>query len=177
MTYVQTQERAARRPKRDKTRRVADDIVTANSLATHLGCSRQNIARLTAEAIIEQRSDGCYDQTASRLKYLAHLRSPERRSARSEAAAEHAKVKTQMLQIRIMERQRKLVRREDVNELLDAMCGMVLTHLSGMGARCSRDMVVRRNIDAVVHQIRTELAQACTRMADERGEPPLDEQD
>ena len=40
--------------------------------------------------------------------------------------------------------------------------GIVLTHLSGMAARCSRDMAVRRNIDAVVHQVRTELAQVCT---------------
>jgi hypothetical protein len=53
------------------------------------------------------------------------------------------------------------------------MCGVVLTHLSGMSARCSRDMAVRREIDRVVHEVRTELAQACTRMADERGEPPL----
>jgi hypothetical protein len=33
-------------------------IVTANGLATHLGMTRQNVARLMAEAIIEQRSDG-----------------------------------------------------------------------------------------------------------------------
>jgi hypothetical protein len=69
-----------------------------------------------------------------------------------------------------------LVRRDDANELLDTVCGVVLTHLSGMAARCSRDMIVRRNIDAVVHQVRTELAQVCLRMADERGEPPLDQQ-
>ena len=37
-------------------------------------------------------------------------------------------------------------------------------------------MVVRRNIDAVVRQVRSELAQVCTKMADERGEPPLDQQ-
>ena len=30
--------------KRDKVRMVADDIVTANSLATHLGMTRQNVA-------------------------------------------------------------------------------------------------------------------------------------
>jgi hypothetical protein len=168
-----TQERRA--AKRDRTRLVPDDIVSANGLATHLGMTRQNVARLTAEAVIEQRSDGCYDQTASRLRYIKHLRSP--RSARSEADAEHTKVKTAMLQLRLMEKQRKLVQREDVNALLDEICGIVLTHLSGMGARCSRDMLVRRNIDAVVHQVRTELAQACTRMADERGEPPLDQQD
>ena len=119
------------RAKRDKIRMVADDIVTANSLATHLGCTRQNIARLTAEAVIEQRSDGHYDQTASRLRYIEHLRTP--RSSRAEADAAHVKVKTEMLQLRMMKRQRKLVRREDANALIDEICGVVLTHLSGMG--------------------------------------------
>ncbi len=71
-----------------------------------------------------------------------------------------------------MEQKRELVRREDVDALIDEICGVVLTHLSGMGARCSRDMVVRREIDAVVHQVRTELAQVAQAMADERGEPP-----
>ena len=133
MTEVMAQDRA---PKRDRVRMVADDIVTANSLATHLGCTRQNIARLTAEAVIEQRSDGHYDQTASRLRYIKHLRTP--RSSRAEADAAHVKVKTEMLQLRMMERQRKLVRREDANALIDEICGVVLTHLSGMAARCSR---------------------------------------
>jgi hypothetical protein len=173
MTQVMTQERAA--PKRDKTRMVADDVVTANSLATHLGCTRQNIARLTAEAIIEQRSDGCYDQTASRLRYIKHLRMP--RSSRAEADAAHVRAKAQILQIKIMQQQRKLVLREDANALIDEMCGVVLTHLSGMAARCSRDMVIRREIDRVVYEVRRELAQVCLKMADERDEPPLDEQD
>jgi len=171
MTQVMTAERAA---KRDKVRMVADDIVTANSLATHLGCTRQNVARLTAEAIIEQRSDGCYDQTASRLKYIKHLRSDARRSPRTQADADHVKVKTEMLQLRLMEKQRKLVRREDADALIDEICGVVLTHLSGMAARCSRDPAIRRGIDAVVLQVRTELAQVCAKMADDAGEPPLD---
>ena len=173
MTQEMTRDRAA---KPDKVHMVADDVVTANSLATHLGCTRQNIARLTAEAIIEQRSDGHFDQTASRLKYIRHLRSDNRRSPRTQADADHVKVKTEMLQLRLMEKQRMLVRREDANALLDEICGVVLTHLSGMAARCSRDMNVRRNIDAVVRQVRSELAQVCTKMADERGEPPLDQQ-
>ena len=172
MTEVMTQNRA---PKRDRVRRVADDIVTANSLATHLGCTRQNIARLTAEAIIEQRGDGCYDQTASRLRYIKHLRSP--RSSRSEADAAHIRAKAEMLQIRIMERQRKLVPREAVDELIDSICGVVLTALSGMGARCTRDLAIRRNIDRVVYEVRTEIANIATKMADERSEPPLDGQD
>ena len=173
MAQTMTRDSAA---KRDKTCMVADDVVTANSLATHLGCTRQNIARLTAEAVIEQRADGCYDQTASRLRYIKHLRSDSRRSPRTQADADHVKVKTEMLQLRLMEKQRMLVLREDAKALIDEICGIVLTHLGGLGARCSRDMIVRRNIDAVVRQVRTELAQVCTVMADERGEPPLDQQ-
>lgn len=70
MTELVTQDHA---PKRDKTRMVADDVVAANSLATHFGCTRQKLARLTAEAVIEQRSDGRYIQAASRLHYIRHL--------------------------------------------------------------------------------------------------------
>jgi hypothetical protein len=113
----------------------------------------------------------------SRVGYLRYLRRERRQSLRAKADAEHAKAKTELLQIRIMERQRKLVRRDDVNELIDAMCCTVLTHLSGMAARCSRDMQVRRNIDAVVMQIGREIAAACLAKADEWNEPPLDEQD
>ena len=54
--------------------------------------------------------------------------------------------KAALLRIRIEEKQRKLVRQDDVNELIDQIAGITLTHLSGMAARCSRDMVVRRNI-------------------------------
>ena len=54
-----TQNRTTKRngAKPDKARMVADDIVTANGLATHLGMTRQNVGLLTANAIIEQRSE------------------------------------------------------------------------------------------------------------------------
>ena len=99
----------------------------------YLGMTRQNVAQLTAAAVIEQRSDGRYDQTASRLRYIAHLRSENRRSPRAEADAAHAQAKTELMRIRIEEQQRQLVRREAVDELIDAMAGTMLTHLVGHG--------------------------------------------
>ena len=169
MTAVQT--RNGKRAKRDRVNRVADDIVSANSLATHLGCTRQNIAWLTAEAVIERRGDGLYDQAASRLKYIKHLRTSSR-TVRSAADAEHVHAKAQMLQIKIMQQQRKLVLREDANALIDEICGIVLMNMSGIGAECSNgDLRVRRHIDAVVHRTRIAIAQVGARMADERNEP------
>ena len=95
---------------------------------------------------------------------------------RREQGPTHVKVKTEMLPIRLLEKRRELVRRADVDALIDGIAGTVLTHLSGMSARCSRDVQVRRNIDAVVMQVRREIAEACSMAADECNEPPLDEQ-
>ena len=68
------------------------------------------------------------------------------------------------------------VRRDAVNQLIDQIAGTVLTHLSGMAARCSNDLTVRRKIDQVVFQVRRESAEACSKMADKNGEPPLEQE-
>jgi hypothetical protein len=165
------------KPKHHKVRMVADDVVTANSLVTHLGMTRQNVARLTAEAVIEQRSDGRYDQTASRLRYIKHLRDEHRRSPRTQADADHVKVNTEMLQLRLMQARRELVRRADVDALIDGIAGVNLTALSSLPARCAPrgDLAIRRSIERIVFEVRTEIANVCKRMADKCGEPPLDD--
>jgi len=40
-----------------------------------------------------------------------------------------------MLQLRLMEKKREQVRMDEVNELIDGICGVVLTHLSSLPAR------------------------------------------
>jgi hypothetical protein len=176
MIEVRTTPPDRSKPKRDKARMVADDVVTANSLATHLGMTRQNVARLTTEAVIEQRSDGCYDQTASRLKYIKHLRSEHQRSPRTQADADHVKVKTEMLQLRLMEKKKELVHMDEVNAMIDDMMGVVLTAMSSMPARCAPrgDLATRRNIEKCVFEVRTEIANIAQAKADAAGEPPLD---
>src|SRR4029453_5098600 len=138
-------------------------------------CSRTHIGKLEAEGVIQRQGDG-FPLDQSRIAYLRFLRRERPQSPRSKADAEHVKAKTEMLQLRLMEKRRELVRRDDVDALLGGIAGVVLTHLSGMSARCSRDLVVRRNIDAVVLQIRREISEACSKKADEWSEPPLGEQ-
>ena len=106
------------------------------------------------------------------------MRRERRQSLRSEADAAHAKAKTELLQIRIMEKHRTLVRRDAVDGLIDQIAGTVLTHLSGMPARCSPrgDLAIRRSIERVVYEVRTEIAAICQQMADKNGEPPLKQQ-
>ncbi|MCP1927383.1 hypothetical protein [Bradyrhizobium elkanii] len=89
------------------------------------------------------------------------------------------KVKTEMPQLRLMEKRRELVRRGDVDGLIGQIAGTVLTHLSSLPVRCAPrgDLAVRRSIERVVFEVRTEIANACQQMADKAGEPPRNEQD
>jgi len=149
--------------------------VSASALALHLDCSRTYVGKLEAEGVIQRQGDG-FPLDQSRVAYLRYLRRERRQSPRAEADADHVKVKTEMLQLRLMEKKKELVRQTDVDEIIDGLVGIVLTKLSGMAARCSRDLQVRRDIDRVMFEIRTEIADAAQAMADKCGEPPLAEQ-
>jgi hypothetical protein len=50
---------------------------------------------------------------------------------------------------------------------------------SGLGGALSRGptLGLRRRAEAVLRELRTEIAEACTKLADEQSEPPLDVQD
>ncbi len=150
--------------------------VSASALALHLDCSRTYIGKLETEGVIQRQGDG-FPLDQSRVGYLRYLRRERRQSPRSEADADFQRAKSELIRLRIAEKQKQLMPREEAAAFFDEMVGLVLTHLSGLSARCSRDLAIRRTIDAVVRQVRREMAEAATRLADQRGEPPLSEQE
>jgi hypothetical protein len=144
--------------------------VSASALALHLDCSRAYIDKLEAEGVIQRQGDG-FPLDESRVAHLRYLRRERRQSPRGEADAEHAKAKATLLRLRIAEKQRQLVPRADFDAVIDDIAGIVLTHLSGMAARCSNDLTVRRKIDAVVYEVRKDMAKVALEMADKNDEP------
>src|SRR5436190_22530881 len=92
--------------------------VSASALAEHLDCSRTYIGKLEAEGVIQRQGDG-FRLDQSRVAYLRYLRRERRQSPRGEADADHLKVKTELLQLRLKEKRRELVRRDEVNALID----------------------------------------------------------
>ena len=150
--------------------------VNASALALHLDCSRTYIGKLEAEGVIQRQGDG-FPLDQSRVAYLRYLRRERQQSPRAEADAAHVAVKTEMLQMRLMEKRRELVRRTNVDALIDNIAGVTLTALSSLPARCAPrgDLATRRSIEQVVFEVRTEIAKVCQEMADKCGEPPLDD--
>ena len=132
-----------RPPVASQTRSRKPATVSASALAVHLDCSRTYIRKLEAEGVIQRQGDGfLLDQ--SRVAYLRFLRREHRRSPRTEADAVHVAVKTEMLQLRL---KRELVRRADVDALIDGIADVTLTALSSLPARCAPrgDLATRRS--------------------------------
>jgi hypothetical protein len=123
------------------------------------------------EHVIERLPDGKFNQDDARLKYLAWLRDPARRSARSQADADFVRAKTQLLELRVGERRGTLIPKERV----DANCTRRDRddQSRGLGAPCTQDLRIRAAIDAVVRQVRTEMAIAANKWPMNDDEPPL----
>ena len=69
-------------------------LVSASVLAQHLDCSRAYLDKLEAEGVIQHQGDG-FPLDQSRVAYLRYLRREHKRSPRTEADADHLKVKTE----------------------------------------------------------------------------------
>ena len=147
------------------------ETVSASALALHLGCSRAYITKLEAEGVIQRQGDG-FPLDQNRVAYLRFLRRERRQSPRSEADAELQRAKSELIRLRIAEKQRHLIPLEEAVGHMDEVVGLFLSRLSGFAARCGgRDLAARRAIDKAVFDLRAELSEACTKLAHEVGEP------
>jgi hypothetical protein len=158
----------------DRPQSAMPAIVSAKALARHLDCSATYIGKLEAEGVIQRQGDG-FPLDQSRIAYLRFLRRERRQSPRSEADAEFQRAKTELLRIRIAEKHKTLMLASEHEAFVEMLTGMFLTGLSGFAARCGgRDLAVRREIDRAVFDLRKEISETASRMADQAGEPPLD---
>ena len=152
--------------------------VSASALALHLDCSRTYISKLEAEGVMHRAANGerLPARSEPRVAYLRFLRRERRQSPRSEADADFQRAKSELIRLRIAEKQRHLIPLEEAVGHMDEVVGLFLSRLSGFAARCGgRDLAARRVIDQAVYDLRLEISEAATKLADQRGEPPLDD--
>src|SRR6478752_1855861 len=157
-----------------RRRSAKPETVSASALAQHLDCSRTYIGKLETEGVIQRQGDG-FPLDQSRVAYLRYLRRERRQSPRSEADADFQRAKSELIRLRIAEKQRHLIPLEEAVGHMDEVVGLFLSRLSGFAARCGgRDLAARRAIEQAVYDLRLEISEAATKLADQRGEPPLD---
>ena len=160
-----------------RPRSTKSSTVSASALALHLDCSRTYIGKLQAEGVLHRVPDsGGFPLDQSRVAYLRYLRRERRQSPRGEADADFQRAKSELIRLRIAEKQKTLIPFDEAVGHMDEMVGLFLSRLSGFAARCAgRDLAARRLIDQAVYDLRLEISEAATKLADQRGEPPLDD--
>ena len=155
-----------------KQPRAAGEAVTATALGKHLDLTIQRIKQLANEGVIEQLSNGRYDQDACRIAYLRWLRAPERRMQRSKVDSDFVKAKTELIAIRVHEKKRELMPTEEALADMEQLIGIVLTEMSSMPALIGgSDLQLRRKVEKCVFDTRVKIANTFTKIAEEARGP------
>ena len=102
----------ADQPKREPQR------VSSYVLAKHLFMVRQNVARLTAEGILERTTDG-YLVDDSRERYIRHLREEYRKSPRAAADADLQRHKARLLEMKVARQEQETMLVSEHVEVID----------------------------------------------------------
>jgi hypothetical protein len=132
--------------------------VTGGVLADHLGMTRQNVSRLTAEGTLERTSAG-YLLDDSRRRYIRHLREEYRKSPRALADADLQRHKAKLLEMKIARQQRETMLASECDEFMEEVIGLTLTELGGWPARVAgTDLVLRKKADTVLYELRVKIA-------------------
>lgn len=160
---------------RSKQHQIAGDNVGASKLARHLDLTHPRIHQLVDEHVLERLPNGKFDLDDSRVRYIRWLRAPERRAQKGEVDQAFTAAKTELISIRVQEKKRALIEREEALEVMDRAISTTLVALGGLAARVAgSDLQLRRKIDQVVFEVRVALANQLNELADQRGEPPAD---
>ena len=135
--------------------------ISSYVLAKHLFMTRQNVARLTAEGILERTTDG-YLLDASRECYIQHLREEYRKSPRAAADADLQRHKARLLEMKVARQERETMLVSEHYDFMDEVVGLTLTELSSWPVRVAgNDLVLRRKAEAVLFELRVEIADPC----------------
>ena len=123
--------------------------------AAHLCLDRAYLTKLVSQGTLPQRPDGQFDLDSARRAYIEFLRTERKRSPKSEADSAFTQAKAELLQIKIAEKKRDLIPREEAAGDMEELIGLFLSGLGSMPIRCGgRDLAVRRSIENAVFDLR-----------------------
>lgn len=145
-------------------------LISQDAVAHLLMCSREWVLKLTQQGALRKDVSGKYYLVQVVHDYLRWRDSEDRRVNKSAAQTRVSDARTRDLELRIAEREGRLVEFAEFIEMADMLCGVVRSELSGLAARVTRDLQVRRTIETAVNDILDTLADAATESARMVGE-------
>ncbi|WP_444452198.1 hypothetical protein ACTTAI_14270 [Rhodobacter capsulatus] len=97
--------------------------------------------------------------------YIRFLKDEERKGTKVEAQSKAQEMRAREIELRIAQTERTLIPIDDAMLAIDLLAGTVNEEMDGIAARITRDMNLRRTIDADVHGAKKRIAEALAKSA------------
>jgi hypothetical protein len=134
--------------------------LTADQAGQLLGRSRQWVFNLVKDGHIEKQAKGKYTLVAVIRGAMAYYEDQLKKTSKTAISSRATDARAREIELRIEEKTRGLVPRDDANLALDLVVGEVNKQLSGLSARITRDVSLRRKIEAEVYETKRKIAEA-----------------
>ena len=125
-----------------------------------LGVSDEWVRRLVKEGYIDKRSRNSVALKSAVEGYIKFLKDDARRSSKSAVAGRLQEAKAKQTEVRTAKEIGELVPFEESNALLQQVVGTMMAGLNGLPAQVTRDLDVRREIEAAIDGIRLQVAKS-----------------
>lgn len=152
------------------------DLITIEVAARLLMLTPQRVNQLVSAGYIQRPKRGFTTIVSAVQGYIRFLKDEDRKNTKSHAASEAVKARADEINLRIAERRRDLIPQEDANLALDIVVGEVNKQFTGLPARITRDLRLRREIEAKLNEAKGKIAEALAagRVVAETGRDPTD---
>lgn len=137
-----------------------DDLITLEVAARLLMISAERVRQLSKSGYIDRPKPGRTTIVSAVQGYIRFLKDEERKNTKSDASNRVAEARAAEIELRTAERRRDMIPQEEAITAMDLVVGKVAETLSGLPARITRDLVLRRRIEAEIHAGQKEIADA-----------------
>lgn len=134
------------------------DFGTAATLGGWLDVSRQRVEQLTADGVLRKSENGKYAIKENVVAFLRWQRDESRRANKSAADSRVRDARAREIELKIAREQRELVPTDAAMALLTVAMGAIVARLDGLPAAVTRDLPLRRKIEAAIDTIKTAAA-------------------
>jgi hypothetical protein len=144
-------------------------MITAEQAARLLMVTDARIRQLVASGYIPKPARNTYPLVGVVQGYIRCIKDDEKRQSKSVADNGLKAARQREVEIRTAERERRLIDVAEHSDIVDEMAGMFVAGLSALPARVTKDMAMRRQIEAECDAIRNDLAALAAKKARDVG--------
>jgi 23S rRNA A1618 N6-methylase RlmF len=136
-------------------------MVTIDQLIALLMISRERIGQLVREGHVPKAAKGVYPLVGAVQGYIRFLKDNAKQTSKSAASSRASDARAREIELRIAEREGKLVLLEDSLGVIEEITGLYVAGMGALPARSTRDPLVRRKIESECDELRKQLAEKC----------------